>query len=73
MKTFRGASQRTADIFALEREGFFVEAFGPNHFRIDGGLDLFPLHRTFHDLQSGRRGTYDHALSIAVQWLYPLE
>ena len=38
-------------------------------FRVDGRLDLYPIHRRWHDIKTNRRGTYSTALAVAIRIL----
>src|SRR5262245_27159045 len=60
---------RTAEILALRGKGFHVEALTDYQFRVDGALDLFPIHRRFHDLKRQQRGGYQNVLDIAIRRL----
>lgn len=42
-------------------EGFRIVQFSPYHYRIEGQLDVWPSrkgHQRFHDIKTGKRGTY---------------
>lgn len=59
--------ERQDDIRALKGKGFSVLEMNDGYqFRIDGALDLYPIHRRFHVLATGRRGTYRSAVEIAI-------
>lgn len=60
---------RTDEILALSGKGFDVVPLTSYQFRIDGALDLFPIHRRFHDLKTQTRGGYRNAMDIAVRRL----
>jgi hypothetical protein len=49
---------RQGEILALRETGHSVVRLTEYHFRIDGALDLYPTRRRFHDLRTGKRGTY---------------
>lgn len=52
------------DIDALSASGYQVEALTETQFRVGGVLDLYPTHRRFHHIPTGRRGRYDSVLGI---------
>lgn len=60
---------RTDEILALKGKGFDVRELTPYHFRIDGKLDLFPIHRRYHFVAENVRGGYRDPLSAAVRFL----
>lgn len=60
---------RQNEIEALRGKGYAVVKLTEFHYRIDGVLDLYPTHRRFHHLRSGRRGGYQNALACAVTQL----
>ena len=60
---------RIAEILALREKGFNVTMVSKHQFRIDGRLDLFPIHRRFYVLPTLKRGTYRVALTVAVRVL----
>lgn len=47
---------RTDEIFALRNEGYKVEQLTPYQFRINGVLDLYPIHNRWHHINTGQRG-----------------
>ena len=47
---------RTAEILALKRQGYDVEQRTDYHFRVNGRLDLWPIHNRWHDLLTQERG-----------------
>lgn len=55
---------RQQEILALSVDGFSVKQMTEYQFRIDGKIDLYPIHRRYHVLAGGRRGTYRNALSF---------
>jgi len=61
--------KRTDEIVALRNKNFDVRELTPYQFRVDGRLDLYPIHRRYHDTQTGERGNYTSALSIALRRL----
>jgi hypothetical protein len=58
--------KRTAEILALRGKGVNVVQLTPYQFRLDGVIDLYPIHRRFHHLKTGQRGHYRTALAVAV-------
>jgi hypothetical protein len=60
---------RRAEVDELRGKGYDVQELAYGHFRIDGKLDLYLLHRRFHFLPTGERGGYDKAKQIAPEWL----
>lgn len=56
---------RQAEILALRDHGYTVEQKTPYHFRINGTLDLFPVHLRFHFIPTNTRGRYRTAITIA--------
>lgn len=61
--------ERRAEVEALRDKGYDVMELAFGHFRIDGKLDLYLLHRRFHFLPTGERGGYDKAKQVAPEWL----
>jgi hypothetical protein len=61
---------RTQEILDLKGDGFDVVALSPYQFRVDGRLDLYPIHRRYHDTRLNRRGGYQTAKAIAVRVLW---
>lgn len=47
---------RTEEILALKRQGYDVEQKTDYHFRINGILDVWPIHNRWHDLRTQERG-----------------
>lgn len=47
---------RTRDILQLKAAGYDIEQKTPYHFRVNGILDLWPIHNRWHDLRTGERG-----------------
>ena len=47
---------RTDEILALKRQGYSVEQKSDYHFRINGILDIWPIHNRWHDLRTQERG-----------------
>jgi hypothetical protein len=47
---------RTEEILHLKVQGYEVEQKTEYHFRINGVLDLWPIHNRWHDLRTNKRG-----------------
>ena len=60
---------RTAAILALEQEGFVVQKLTDYCFRINGRLDLFPIHNRWHDIQKNERGGAKDLAVFAREWV----
>lgn len=60
---------RTEEILALKAKGYDVRQLSEYQFRIDGALDLYPIHRRYHALKVNQRGDYKSALAVAVKFL----
>lgn len=60
---------RTQEILKLRAKGFDVRELTEFQFRVDGALDLYPIHRRYHVLKTGKRGGYSNALACAVRVL----
>lgn len=54
--------RRVAEIMALCNPDlgpvYTVVALTPYQFRVNDRLDFYPVHRRFHDIKTGKRGTY---------------
>ena len=50
----------TDEIASLKECGFIVEEKTPYQFRINGLIDIYPIHRRYHVLKTGRRGNYNY-------------
>lgn len=61
--------QRTAEIEALRSCNFRVRRLTDFQFRVDERLDLYPIHRRYHDVKTGKRGTYQNPKDIATRIL----
>jgi len=61
--------KRRDEVLALKGKGYDVRELAFGHFRIDGKLDLYLLHRRFHFLPTNERGGYIKAAQIAPEWL----
>lgn len=53
-----GRRQKLLD--ELTEEGFEVRRLTEWQFRINGVLDIYPLHHRYHDLKKNRRGGFQH-------------
>jgi hypothetical protein len=60
---------RSDEIRALAGQGFTVREMTAYQFRVDGALDLYPIHRRYHLIKSGKRGGYRSAAEIAGRLL----
>ena len=49
---------RSAEIESLKSDGFEVKQLTPYQFRVNGQLDLFPIHNRYHDIKRNVRGGY---------------
>lgn len=49
---------RSQEIMDLARAGFEVKRVTDYQFRVDGQVDFYPVHRRFHHLKTGKRGSY---------------
>lgn len=49
---------RQAEIFELEDLGYVVKKLTDYQFRINGLIDVYPIHKNYHILKSNKRGTY---------------
>ena len=47
---------RTDAILSLRRQGYIVEQKTDYHFRVNGRMDLWPIHNRWHDLKTQERG-----------------
>ncbi len=72
-KEYRAAQQerraarlpaRTSEILHLKELGYRVRRLSDYQFRINEQLDLYPIHRRYHVLRTGKRGTYHTAGEI---------
>lgn len=63
-------SPRIDAIVALRAKGYDVQELnGGYQFRIDGALDLYPIHQRYHDLRTQTRGGYKDPMAVAVRCL----
>lgn len=72
MKDYREAQQkrraerlpdRQKEIESLSPE-YEVKKLTEYQFRINGTLDLYPIHRNFHNIKTNKRGTYKTVIEI---------
>ena len=62
--------ERQAEIDALRGKGFDVQELNARYqFRIDGIVDLYPLHRRYHVLTTGKRGGYTDPVTVAMRFV----
>lgn len=47
---------RSQRILDLRRRGYTVEQKTEWHFRVNGRIDLWPIHNRWHDLETNERG-----------------
>lgn len=60
--------KRGKEIFSLREEGFVVEQLSTDHYRINKRLNLFPLHNTWEDLATGKRGGAKNLVLFVREW-----
>jgi len=60
---------RQEEIDALRKDGYRVDMLTEYQWRIDGRLDLFPVHKRWHDTKVNRRGSYKVAADICKKIL----
>lgn len=51
---------RQEEIESLSEKGYEVKRLTAYQYRIDGRIDLYPIHNRWHDLKTGRRGGHKH-------------
>ena len=61
--------RRTQAILNLKRRGFLVQALTPYQFRVNGRLDLYPLHNRWHDIQTNQRGGVKDLAAFVKEWV----
>lgn len=76
-KDYREAQQkRRADRLPIRQQE--IESLAPAYdvkkltnyqFRINGTLDLYPIHKNFHNIKTNKRGQYKTALDIVKSQL----
>lgn len=65
----RRAEAREAGVKAIRElatRGYEVKELTEYQFRVNGVVDLYPVHRRFHELKTGRRGVYDRHWPAAI-------
>jgi hypothetical protein len=62
---------RTAEIERLSTAGYRVRRLTDYQFRVEEKLDLYPIHRRYHNIETGRRGQYRDAVAFAASVLGP--
>ena len=60
---------RIRKIMALVKEGFSVAQVRLNQFRVNGRLDLFPLHNEWHDTATNKRGSAGDLIALVKEWM----
>lgn len=45
-------------------DGYEVKKLTAYQFRVNGVLDLYPIHKRWHNIKTGKRGNYKTALEI---------
>ena len=60
---------RIRKILALQALGFRVVQQALNHFRVNGRLDLFPLHNQWHDTRLGTKGSAPDLVVFTKEWI----
>lgn len=64
--------KRQATIERLASEGFKVDKKTEYHYRINGRLDIYPIHHRYHDIVTNKRGTFQ-AIHSFVHGFFPKE
>jgi hypothetical protein len=62
-------ARRTNEIKELTRAGFDIREITPYQFRIDGRLDIFPVHNRFHDIKTDERGGFKNIKTFVFDHL----
>lgn len=57
-------NERLKEVFHLEGLGFSVKELVFGHFRVNGQLDIFPMHNKYHHLAKNERGTYENMVGF---------
>ena len=57
-RRFARLPKRVERLLALRAEGFEIEQKSPYHFRVNGRLDVWPVHNRYHDLKLKKRGGF---------------
>lgn len=47
-------------LLALRGEGFEIKELSPYQFRVNGVLDVYPIHHRFHDIKKNVRGGFSY-------------
>lgn len=55
---------RQAEIMGLSSNGYTVKQLTEYQFRVNGKIDLYPIHKRYHVLSTERRGTYRNCLEF---------
>lgn len=55
---------RTNQILALRKMGFKVEQKTEYQYRINGYLDIYPIHNRYHDIKLNKRGGFRNVISF---------
>lgn len=75
MREYREAQQkrratrlpkRQQEIEALAQQGYAVKKLTEYQYRINDMIDLYPIHRRWHNIKTGLRGTY-HNVELFVK------
>jgi len=64
---------RTEEILHLKVQGYDVEQKSDYHFRINGILDLWPIHNRWHLLSTGERGGAQNLADFVKSRIHPNE
>jgi hypothetical protein len=62
---------RTDAILHLKAQGYDVEQKTEHHFRVNGVLDLWPIHNRWHDLRNNERGGAKDLAIFVKERLHP--
>lgn len=62
---------RTKAILHLRVAGYDVEQKTEYHFRINGVLDLFPIHNQWHDIRTNERGGAKDLATFVKERIHP--
>ena len=58
---------RIGALLSLEKQGFTVKKITSRHYRINGRLDVWPLHSRYHDLQLDARGGFKSTTAYDIR------
>ena len=64
---------RTEEILALKLQGYEVEQKTEYHFRINGRVDVWPIHNRWHDLKTQERGGAKNLAIFVKERIRPYE